>query len=264
MKQRDNRWRRARLGDVTASCYHAVLTAPSPKGVFAVEGERGSWYVARHGEAVSGHYIRKVDAEERKAELVVDWRQTHWSQTAESYLDAKLSELIHCQPADVWRSDATDWGTENEPNAFQAAIPVIEKTFGEKLSLPVDDFAYVHHPTEPYIGCSPDGLIGDDATCEIKCPYNGANWIAAKRHGLTLPSDYVPQVQGQLWVCERQWCAFCYFDPRVAASGLDPLLWIKVERDNDYIDNVLAPRVTAFRDYLRAEYKRLIGGKEPF
>ena len=225
MKQRDNSWRKIRLGEVSASRFRDVLTAPRAKAARAA------------GE---------------------------WSASAESYLDEKLAELIHCVPADVWRSDATDWGTANEPHAFQAAIPVIRERFGEELSLPENEFAYLHHATESGIGCSPDGVIGDDGLLELKCPYNGAKWIAAKRRGLILPAENAAQVQGQLWVAGREWCAFCYFDPRVIASGLDPLLTIKVERDNDYIDNVLAPRIIAFRDWLRSEYEILIGESGPF
>ncbi len=220
MKQRDNEWRKVRLGDVTASRFKDVLTAPRTKSAREAGG---------------------------------------WSQTATSYLHENLAELIHCQPADVWRSDATDWGTANEPNAYKAAIPVIEERFGQTLSLPEGKFAYIHHPTEPHIGCSPDGIIGDDGLLEIKCPYSGAKWIAARRSGLVVPSEYVPQLQGSLWVTGRKWYAFCYFDLRVKASGLDPLLVTKVERDDEYIDNVLAPRVIEFRDWLLSEYHALLG-----
>ena len=268
MKQRDNLWRQMRLGDVTASRFHDVLTRSTAGHPYSVEGKRGEWHVARSSDVVSGHFSRQADAKERMGEMVAEWQETRWSQTAETYLSDKVSELLDCKPADVWRSDATDWGTANEPLAFKASIPVIEERFGETLLLPVDEFAYVQHPTEPHIGCSPDGIIGTDGLCEIKCPYNGGKWVTAKRAAerdeWTVPNENIAQVQGSLWVTGRKWYAFCYFDPRKAASEIDPLLVIKVERDDDYIDNVLAPRVIAFRDYLRAEYKKLIGEKEPF
>ena len=286
MKQRDNEWRQARLGDVTASRFADVLTNASTKGVFDVEGQRGEWYVTQSaptgGFRVSGDFDTKAKASERKSELSHEWQKKHFSTTAESYLNEKLAELIHCQPSDTWRSDATDWGTENEPHAFEAAISVVERIFGESLSLPEGDFAYIQHATEPGIGCSPDGIIGKDGLGEIKCPYNGAKWIAMKRlereyakhpdstlRDCELPAadllgrEYVPQVQGQMWASGRKWSVFFYFDPRVKASGVDPLLWARVERDDTHIDSVLAPRVLEFRDYLRAEYENLIG-KAPF
>lgn len=263
MKQRSTEWRQARLGNVTASCFSHVLTVASPKGIFSVGGVKGGWHVVCEGNIVSGSFFRKADATDRQAELVAEWCKTHWSQTAESYLNEKVSELLNCKPSDVWRSDATDWGTANEPYAFEAAIPVVEEMFGQKLSLPEGEFAYIEHPTEPGIGCSPDGAIGDDRLLELKCPYSGAKWVAAKRAydrgKWTIPNENRAQVQGSLWVAEKRIYAFGYFDPRVRASGIDPLLMIEVERDNDYIDNVLAPKVCAFRDYVQSEYKALLG-----
>ena len=120
MKQRDNQWRQARLADVTASRFHDVLTVTTSKGPFVIGGEKGAWCVCNQdtSEIVSGSFTLKKDATERCAELVAEWRKTQWSQTAETYVNELLSELIHCQPADVWRSDATDWGTANEPHAI--------------------------------------------------------------------------------------------------------------------------------------------------
>lgn len=289
MTQRSNQWRQARLGAVTASRFADVLTAPSAKGVFGVEGQRGAWHVVDidDGGPVSGDFDRKADAEERLKELVAEWAKTHWSQTAESYLNELLAERITRKPLDTWRSDATDWGTENEPYAFQAAIPAIEKRFGETLSLPEGEYAYVQHLTEPRIGCSPDGIIGNTSPAEIKCPYNPTKWISQYRKAqdllrrvedgeitsreaevslgrLLVTREYMAQVQGQMWIVGGQWSVFCYYDSRVAVSGIDPLLCARVERDDNYINNVLAPRVVAFRDYLQAEYQKLISEGEPF
>jgi len=214
------------------------------------------WRRLRLGDVTASRFGDVLTKPRTKAE--------EWSKTAESYLNELLSELIHCVPGDKWRSDATDWGTAQEPEAFARAIPAIEAVFHQSLDMPVGEFAYIHHPTEPYIGCSPDGIIGDDGLLELKCPYNGAKWIAAKRRRLTLPKENLAQVQGQLWVTGRKWTAFCYFDPRVQASGLDPLFIVWVERDAEYIEKTLAPRVLSFRDYLRSEYDRLVNNKEPF
>lgn len=264
MEQRSHEWRMARLGQVTASRFHEPLTESKAAGIFSVEGERGNWAVLKQGEVVKDGFARKADAETWKRGLVDEWRSTHWSATAESYLNEKLAELITCQPSDTWSHPATEWGQENEPYAFEQAIPAIAQYFGSPLDLPEDEYAYIEHATEEFIGCSPDGICGKDGLLEIKCPYNPSRWIGMKRFGLTVPREYVPQVQGSLWVTGRKWYAFCYYDPRMMNSGVDPLQITKVERDDAYIDNVLAPRVIAFRDYLRAEYKRLVGQKEPF
>ena len=88
-------------------------------------------------------------------------------------------------------------------------------------------------------GCSPDGVIGDDGLIEIKCP-NPTTHVGYLRAG-KVPTGYVPQIQGQLWVCERDWCDFLSYCP-----GLPPML-IRCERDEDYIGK-LAERMKWFLD----------------
>ncbi|KKM63961.1 hypothetical protein LCGC14_1506110, partial [marine sediment metagenome] len=56
-------------------------------------------------------------------------------------------------------------------------------------------------------------------------------------HILTLIDDKVPtihkpQIQGQLWVCEREWCDFVSYDPRVSQR---PFFCERVYRDDAYI-----------------------------
>lgn len=213
LKQRTTRWRRRRLGVVTASRFHDVLTKPREKGA-------------------------------------------EWSKTAESYLLEKLAELLTCTPADTFTSAPTRWGTEWEEEAFGRAIPVIEERFGAKLERPEGDFAFIEHPTESHIGCSPDGVIGDEGLAEIKCPWNPVNHLKTVRSG-EMPEGHMAQTMGALWITGRKWYAFCSFDPRVAASGMDPLFVTKVFRDEAYIQKELAPRVLKFRDMLLAEYNKM-------
>jgi len=185
-----------------------------------------------------------------------------WSKTAESYMIEKLAELITCVPADNFTSAPTRWGTEWEAEAFDRAIPVIEKEFGRDLARPEGNFAFIEHETEPYIGCSPDGIIGDDGLLEIKAPYNPTNHLRTVMTG-EMPDKHNAQVQGSLWVTGRMWYAFCSFDPRVEASGMNPLLVVKVMRDEQYIQKELAPKVLKFRDWLLSEYSKL-AQKPPF
>ena len=214
LKQRTTEWRKRRLGVVTASRFHDVLTKPREKGA-------------------------------------------EWSKTAEAYLLEKLAELLTCQPSDTFTSAPTRWGSEWEDEAFQRAIPIIEKKFGAKLDRPEGEFAFIEHPTESHIGCSPDGIIGDDGLLEIKAPYNSAVHLRTMM-SKEMPEVHNAQVQGSLFITGRMWYAFCSFDPRMQASGVDPLVTIKIMRDERYITQELAPRVLKFRDRLLAEYKKLV------
>lgn len=65
-------------------------------------------------------------------------------------------------------------------------------------------------------GSSTDGLVGDDGITEFK------NLIAkrfmhlliyVKKHNKT-PPEYIPQIQGELFVTERAWCDIVFYHPQ--------------------------------------------------
>jgi hypothetical protein len=94
-------------------------------------------------------------------------------------------------------------------------------------------------------GASPDGLIDNDGTIEIKCP-------KTTTHLDTILSDsidtrYIPQIQGQLWVLDRKWCDFISYDPRVKDM---PIFIKRVYRDETYISN-LKSEVEIFAEQLK-------------
>lgn len=79
-------------------------------------------------------------------------------------------------------------------------------------------------------GCSPDGLVGDSGLFENKC-------LSPQQHVITLSyfdkhgrpqADYIPQVQGQMWVTGRDWCDLHFYHPAL------PSLTIRVERDDEF------------------------------
>jgi hypothetical protein len=97
-------------------------------------------------------------------------------------------------------------------------------------------------------GCSPDALVGDDGLLEIKTakPDVLIEWIERG----TLPPEHRSQVQGQMWGCEREWCDFIGYWPRM------PKFIIHVERDGSYIDK-LATAVAEFNAELSELVERL-------
>jgi predicted phage-related endonuclease len=64
------------------------------------------------------------------------------------------------------------------------------------------------------VGCSPDGLVGDDGIVEVKCP-DSKTHVGYIKDGP--PPDYIAQMQFNLWVMEREWADFVSFDPRIKA-----------------------------------------------
>ena len=76
-------------------------------------------------------------------------------------------------------------------------------------------------------GCSPDGLVGENGMLEIKCPKASTMVEYYCLDGV--PGKYIPQLQGQLWVAQRQWVDFFAYHPK-----LHPLRR-RVVPDEDYI-----------------------------
>jgi len=77
-------------------------------------------------------------------------------------------------------------------------------------------------------GCSPDGLIDDDGMWENKDAI-GSVQIERLLNGKVIPSEHMPQCQGQLMVAERDWIDFTSY-----SRGLPPLI-VRVRRDERYI-----------------------------
>lgn len=101
----------------------------------------------------------------------------------------------------------------------------------------VDEEAFIQHPELEYVGVSPDGLIGDEGMIEIKCPSSMAkHWEALS--DATHAREYRWQIQGQLWVAQRQWCDATSYDLRYP-EGLQ-LAIKRVERDEKAIADLEA------------------------
>lgn len=92
-------------------------------------------------------------------------------------------------------------------------------------------------------GASPDSLIGENAGLEIKTAIPAVQ-IERLQRG-TLPAEHVAQVQGGLWVSERDTWWFMSYCPKL------PPLIVEVHRDEAYIAN-LAKAVDAFNEELDA------------
>lgn len=93
---------------------------------------------------------------------------------------------------------ATQWGNDHEQDA--------RKLHQFECDIKVVGTGFIPHPKYDWIGCSPDGLIGDDGIAEYKCPYSQK--IPDK------PDDhYEIQCQFNMWVTGRKWCDLFYWTP---------------------------------------------------
>lgn len=92
-------------------------------------------------------------------------------------------------------------------------------------------------------GASPDSLLGADGGLEIKTAIPTIH-LPRLRSG-KLPPEHRAQVQGSIWVAEREWWDFMSYWP-----GLPPLI-VRVFRDEEYIAK-LAVAVAVFNEELES------------
>jgi hypothetical protein len=149
-----------------------------------------------------------------------------FGKTAESYAEEVVCRIMGF-PLDDFTSDAMMYGITNEPLAVQAYE--IEK-------MVTVDYTKdrVLHPKYEYISGEPDGLVGEDGILEIKCP-NPTNHFKNLLNGEQI-SQYMYQIQGYLWLTDRQWCDFCSFRPDYPEKYR--LSVNRVVRDQEMIDTL--------------------------
>lgn len=80
------------------------------------------------------------------------------------------------------------------------------------------------------VGCSPDGLLGDDGGIECKCPaiHTHVGYLLAG----VLPKAYAAQVHGSMYVTGRPWWKFLSYRRNM------PALLLHIERDEEIQENI--------------------------
>jgi hypothetical protein len=142
---------------------------------------------------------------------------------------------------------ATDWGENYEPDALRAYT----KRTGRKIK----PGTYYGHPVLPWVGGTPDGLVGERGMIEAKCPLTFKNHLRTVITR-TVPDEYLPQVLGHLWLSGRDWCDFVSYDPRI--EGRHSLAIVRVNRkDHPEGIAVLGERITEFHDLLLEKLEKL-------
>lgn len=132
-------------------------------------------------------------------------------------------------------NDATAWGEQHEPDALAVYRDVI--TAGTP-GTQVDLAGFVVHPGLDWIGGSPDFLVDKDGMGEIKCPFSQKPYDE-------VPVYYMAQMQGLMQICERQWCDFVVWTPRLTQVT-------RVYRSDEYWQELLV-RLADFWTWVTAQ-----------
>jgi len=187
-----------------------------------VEQGTAEWLALRCGRVTAS----------RVADIVAKTK-TGYSASRANYMAELVAERLTGSVAEGYSNAAMQWGQEQEADARLA--------YSFRSDSDVEQVGFVHHPTIPMSGASPDGLVGDAGLVEIKCP-NTATHIDTLLSG-TVPGKYVTQMLWQMACTGRDWCDFASYDPRLPEEMR--LFVSRVPRDDNRIAELEA-EVRAF------------------
>lgn len=151
---------------------------------------------------------------------------------------------------DISYIQAVKHGLEYEDFAVQA--------YENKLKVNVQKIGFLeldeeYDFEENLIGCSPDGLVGDDGMIEIKCP-NQEKHLDMFFDGLT-DNEWITQCKFNLFVCQRKWIDFVSYDPFQEVEKLKIYIQ-RIERDQEW-ENNLIQSIESFKLIINEQKEKL-------
>jgi len=187
------------------------------------------WKMARMGLPTASQFGRIISAKTLKPLA-----------GAEGYIHELLVESLlgYCESEDA--SDFMERGKEFEESAVAA--------YELEMDCDVQRVGFITNDAGT-IGCSPDGLVGDNGGVEFKVP-------SAKKHLEYFLNTgdigaYAPQVQGCLWLAEREWWDWRSWHPSL------PPAKVRMARDERFI-GALAAALAEFNDRLADAKARIL------
>lgn len=175
------------------------------------------WRKDRAGKFTGSIFADLIARHKKNGERLKSFTECVWN---------VVVERMSGKPIEGPSGFALQWGTDVEPYAREA--------YELETGNTVVESGFIQHPTIEYAGCSPDGLIGSDGGIEIKSPKSLR--IHLERFLDGVPEEYMPQVQGCMWITGRQWWDFVSYHPDAPESHR--LLVIRVKRDEKMIAEI--------------------------
>lgn len=172
------------------------------------------WFAARLGLVTASHFSDVLNKKTGRG----------------TYMMRLVAEKQQGKSQDGFQSAAMENGTIYEEYA--------RKFYEDKFGVIVKQVGFIKMGQ---VGCSPDGLVDDDGGIEIKCSEGPTHYRIILKD--KMPTTHIPQVQGNMWVADRKWWDFISYDPW---GKYKPFYCTRIERDDNYIDNILEPACAKF------------------
>lgn len=184
--------------------------------IFDFDQSSPEWFEARRGLPTASMFSAILAKGEGK--------------TRKSYLHRLAAEIVTGDPGEAFTSPVLERG-----KIMEAEARALYEFLSEE---PVRQVGFIRNC---FVGASPDSLVGEKGGLEIKT--QRADLLVETLLKDQVPTEHIAQVQGNLWVSEREWWDLVVFWPRM------PLFKKRVYRDEAYIKN-LGAEVSRFREEL--------------
>ena len=162
--------------------------------------EQGSaeWFAARAGIPTASKFATVMAKGEGK--------------TRNEYMRKLAGELLTGEPMDSYTNAHMERGKEMEDEA--------RNTYALIYDAEPQRVGFIRNGNK---GGSPDSLIGEDGGLEIKTALPHIQIERLLRNDL--PPEHRAQVQGNIWIAEREWWDFVSYWPRL------PMMRVRVPRE---------------------------------
>ena len=206
-----------------------------------VEQGTDEWHALRAGIPTASEFSKLVTSKGEPSKSIGPYSIT------------LAGEKFSGKPLDAWEGNQwSERGKEHE----EAAISLYEMLY----DYDVKRLGFVT-TNDGTMGCSPDGVVeGQNSGVEVKC-LKAEQHIKAilyyNKNG-TMPTDYVQQTQGQMMICEWDWCDLVFYHPDL------PILVIRTMPDRA-IQAALVRQIDivgVMRDEVHGEIMRHENGEE--
>lgn len=191
--------------------------------VFDIEQGEDAWFQARLGIPTASKFATVIAKGEGK--------------TRDEYMRRLAGEILTGEPAETFSNAHMERGKTMEDEA--------RETYAFITDAEITRVGFVRNGNK---GASPDSLVGSAGGLEIKTalPHIQIDRLERDR----LPPEHKAQVQGNLWLSEREWWDFVSYWPKL------PMLTVRVYREEDYIRQ-LAIEIDRFNDELATRVERM-------
>jgi putative phage-type endonuclease len=145
----------------------------------------------------------------------------------------------------AWNGAPTEWAGSIATEYGHTHEPLAKMDFLARTGELIEDCGFMTHPLHPWLGATPDGLVGLDGVAEIKCPFGLRNDPEPQFKTALDQPHYFAQMQIEMYCAGRELCHFYQWSEHGDAY--------EIVRISEYwlFDNL--PRLKAFHDRYMAE-----------